>query len=73
MAEEAKKLGAELFITSDITYHGFFDEKDIILADIGHYDSEKHAPEVISNILQNLDIKNVYISKVNMNPVSSIG
>lgn len=72
MASEAKKMGAELFITSDITYHGFFDENDIILADIGHYDSEKHAPEVIANLLKTLNIERIYISTVNTNPVSSI-
>lgn len=74
MAQEAKNLGAELFITSDITYHNFFDETNIILADIGHYDSEKHAPEVIYNIVKGWvpELIQVSISKINTNPVSSI-
>jgi dinuclear metal center YbgI/SA1388 family protein len=79
MAQEAKKQGAELFITSDITYHGFFDEKGIILADIGHFDSEKHASEVIAKLLrcfaispEELSPEKIFISNVNTNPASSI-
>lgn len=76
MAKEAKKLGADLLITSDITYHQFFDEKGIILADIGHYESEKHASDVIANILiawaisNNFDPLKINVSKINTNPVS---
>lgn len=74
MAQEAKRQGAELFITSDITYHGFFDEKDIVLADIGHYESEKHSPEVISKLLKvfgpsELNPERIFISEVNTNPI----
>ncbi len=79
MAQEAKKQGADMFITSDITYHGFFDERGIILADIGHYDSEKHASDVISKLLrcfaitpEELSPKKIFISTVNTNPVLSI-
>lgn len=79
MSKEAKQKGADLFITSDISYHNFFDEKGIILADIGHYDSEKHAPEVISKLLkvfvispEDLNPEKIYISKINTNPVINI-
>lgn len=79
MSKEAKQKGADLFITSDVSYHNFFDEKGIILADIGHYDSEKHAPEVISKLLRSfvigpddLNPEKIYISKINTNPVISI-
>ncbi len=79
MSKEAKQKGAELFITSDISYHNFFDEKGIMLADIGHYDSEKHAPGVIYKLLtcfviepDDLSPDRIYISKINTNPVISI-
>lgn len=79
MVKEAKIKGADLFITSDITYHNFFDEKGIILADIGHYDSEKYAPEVIAKLLkvwaispEELNPDKIHISKINTNPVVSI-
>ena len=39
---EAKKQNADVFITADFKYHQFFDaENQIIVADIGHYESEQ--------------------------------
>jgi putative NIF3 family GTP cyclohydrolase 1 type 2 len=76
MVKEAKLKGAELFITSDINYHGFFDETDIVLADIGHYGSEKHAGEVIANLLKNYCLNQdftsnmIFVSKVDTNPIT---
>jgi len=75
MVKEAKAQGADMFITSDITYHGFFDERDIMLVDIGHYESEKHAPEVITKLLKvfgpsDLVPEKIFVSKINTNPVS---
>jgi len=50
--EFAKNAGAQLFLTGDVGYHTFFEETDIFIADIGHYDSEKYAGEVISNLIR---------------------
>ncbi|HUS50640.1 MAG TPA: Nif3-like dinuclear metal center hexameric protein [Candidatus Paceibacterota bacterium] len=73
MANEAKRHGADLFITSDLTYHNFFDERDILLADIGHYESEKHSSVVIHNLIKDFFPEmNVIISSVNTNPVSYV-
>ena len=48
----AKAKGAELFLTGDITYHQFFDhENKMIIADIGHYESEQFGKELIFNLL----------------------
>jgi len=71
MANEAKNKGADLFITSDLSYHNFFDEKDIILADMGHYESEKHSSIIIYNLVkERFSELEVIASKVNTNPVS---
>jgi dinuclear metal center YbgI/SA1388 family protein len=71
MTNEAKRQGADLFITSDLTYHNFFDERDIVLADIGHYESEIHASVVIYNLIkERFPELNIMISKINTNPVS---
>ena len=75
MAKEAKLKGAELFITSDINYHGFFDENGIVLADIGHYHSEKCAGEIIANLLKNyvshdLTENMIFVSKIDTNPIT---
>lgn len=44
--------GAQVFITSDIKYHEFFDaDNRLILADIGHYESEVFTKDLIGDIL----------------------
>ncbi len=62
---------ADVYITSDIKYHEFFDADDkIILADIGHYESEQFTTELLSEILQE-KFPNFAVLKteVNTNPV----
>ncbi|MFD2598338.1 Nif3-like dinuclear metal center hexameric protein [Sphingobacterium corticis] len=50
---EAKQSGADVFITADYKYHEFFDaEDDLIIADIGHYESEQFTQELLLEIIQ---------------------
>ncbi|MDX1629193.1 MAG: Nif3-like dinuclear metal center hexameric protein [Fulvivirga sp.] len=43
---------ADVFITADFKYHEFFDaEGKILIADIGHYESEVYTKELINDIL----------------------
>lgn len=63
---------ADVYITSDVKYHEYFDaEKRIILADIGHFESEQYTKELIAEIIQkkftNFALR---ISEVNTNPVN---
>ncbi|MEO9021478.1 MAG: Nif3-like dinuclear metal center hexameric protein [Ginsengibacter sp.] len=45
--------GAQVYITSDIKYHEFFDADDsILLVDIGHYESEQFTIELLTEFLQ---------------------
>jgi putative NIF3 family GTP cyclohydrolase 1 type 2 len=40
--------GAEIFITGDVKYHEFFDAEDkIVLADIGHFESEQFTIDLL--------------------------
>lgn len=49
---EAKQAGADILITSDCKYHDFLDaNKQIILADIGHFESEQFTSELIKEKL----------------------
>lgn len=49
----AKAAGADVYITSDLKYHEFFDADDtILLADIGHYESEQFTIELLADIIQ---------------------
>jgi len=49
----AKAAGAGVYITSDIKYHEFFDaDNTILLADIGHYESEQFTIELLADIIR---------------------
>jgi dinuclear metal center YbgI/SA1388 family protein len=44
--------GADIFVTADIKYHDFFEaEGRLVLADIGHWESEQFTIELISEFL----------------------
>ena len=44
---------ADIYITSDIKYHEFFDAEDrMLLADIGHYESEQFTIDLLHDILK---------------------
>lgn len=64
--------GADLFITSDIKYHEFFDgEGKILLTDIGHFESERHTIDLLADVLrQKFPTFALLKSKVNTNPVN---
>ncbi len=50
LIHQAMAQGADVFITGDIKYHDFFSER-ILLADIGHFESEQYSCELITTIL----------------------
>ena len=48
----AKSQGADVLITADLKYHNFFEaENKIILADVGHYESEQFTNKLIASYL----------------------
>lgn len=52
LTQAAIRSGADIFITSDIKYHEFFDaDGRILLADIGHWESEQFTIELLIDIL----------------------
>ena len=68
---EAKKNKADLFITGDFKYHEFFDaENDIIIADIGHFESEQYTSHRIERILtEKFTNFAVRLTEVSTNPI----
>ena len=45
--------GADLYVTADIKYHEFFDANDrIVVADIGHYESEQYTIDLLYDLLK---------------------
>ena len=52
LIDDAIAAGADLFITADLKYHDFQRAEDrIILADVGHYETEQFAKEIISRVI----------------------
>ncbi len=72
LLSEAIKQGAELFISSDFKYHEFFDaDNQIVIADIGHFESEQHTIKMIHEILTNkFNNFATHYTKMNTNPVN---
>ena len=67
----AMAAGAQAFVTSDFKYHEFFDaEEKIMIADIGHYESEVFTKELLGAFIsENFANIATYLSEVNTNPV----
>jgi len=63
--------GADVFITSDYKYHQFFDAEDkLVIADIGHYESEQFTKELLYDIVKKKFTKfALHLSEINTNPV----
>jgi len=48
----AKSAGAQFFVTADFKYHEFFDaDGKVVIADIGHYESEQFTIELLYDII----------------------
>jgi putative NIF3 family GTP cyclohydrolase 1 type 2 len=63
---------ADIFVTADYKYHEFFDaDGKIIIADIGHFESEQFTIDLLFEIITN-KFSNfaAHCTKVNTNPVN---
>jgi dinuclear metal center YbgI/SA1388 family protein len=53
LISSALRAGADFYFTGDIKYHEFFDANDrLVLADIGHYESEQFTIDLLQEILE---------------------
>ena len=71
LIRKAAQAGADFYITSDVKYHEFFDaEGKMVLADIGHYESEQFTVDLLHGLLaQKFPTFAVLKTSVNTNPV----
>ena len=54
LLDAAKKINSDVFISADFKYHEFFDANDeILVVDIGHYESEYFTIELLIELLSN--------------------
>jgi len=72
LLNNAIRSGAQCFITGDFKYHQFFDaDNKIVIADIGHYESEQFTIQLISDfVVEKFPTFAVHLSQVNTNPVN---
>lgn len=63
---------ADVFISADFKYHQFFDANNkILIADIGHFESEQFTKELIYELLIKKFPKfAVHLSEINSNPIN---
>jgi len=72
LIKDAISCGADIYMTGDIKYHDFFlPENKMILADIGHYESEQFTKELIYTLLKKkFTTFALFISGTSTNPVN---
>ena len=72
LIQDAISVGADVFITSDIKYHDFFQaDNKITIIDIGHYEGEQFTKDLIYEYLSKkfLNIA-LHLSNENTNPIN---
>ena len=53
LISSALSVGANIYITSDVKYHEFFDANDqLVIADIGHFESEQYTVDLLIDVLR---------------------
>lgn len=69
---DAIRSKADIFITGDFKYHEFFDaENHLIIADIGHFESEQFTPQLLAEKLKEKFTKfAVHLTDLNTNPIN---
>ena len=68
----AKRVKADVYVSADFKYHEFFDaENDIVIADIGHYESEQFTVNLLADILnENFTNFALHLTGINTNPIN---
>ncbi|HEX7412595.1 MAG TPA: Nif3-like dinuclear metal center hexameric protein [Bacteroidia bacterium] len=72
LVKDAIACNADIFITGDFKYHQFFDtESKLLIADIGHYESEQFTPELFYEVIsKKIPTFAAYLSNLNTNPIN---
>lgn len=72
LLQQAISAGADIYISADFKYHEFFDaDGRIIIADIGHYESEQFTSDILSEVLsKKFTTFAINFSRLVTNPIS---
>ena len=71
LLNDARNAGVQAYVSADFKYHEFFDaEKDLIIADIGHFESERFTIDLLFDLISG-KFTNFAVLKTNIvtNPV----
>ncbi|MEP6647090.1 MAG: Nif3-like dinuclear metal center hexameric protein [Saprospiraceae bacterium] len=71
LLDDAKRANVQAFVTGDYKYHGFFDaDNNIIICDIGHYESEQYTVNVLQELIsRKFRTFAAHCTQLNTNPV----
>lgn len=71
LMQKAVEAGADAFLTGEIGYHRFFGhEQDLLLLEMGHYESEQFTLEILHDIIsEKAPELPVYCTEVKTNPI----
>ena len=71
LINDAKRCGADVYLTADVKYHEFFDaDNEILIVDAGHFETEQFTKQLIADIILKKNPKfAVRISSVKTNSV----
>lgn len=70
--EEARRQGADVFITGEAKYNDYFDAEGITLVTVGHYESEFAVTRLFERIIERTYPGITHITTINHNPVKSL-
>lgn len=72
LLDQAKRSGADIFVTADYKYHEFFDaDQQIIIADIGHFESEQFTQDLLMDIIRKKFVNfAVLLTEIDTNPIN---
>ncbi|MBB6460655.1 Nif3-like dinuclear metal center hexameric protein [Flammeovirga kamogawensis] len=72
LLRNARSINADIFITGDFKYHEFFDaEGKIVIADIGHYESEQFTSDLLKDYIESQFDKVICLkTTINTNPIN---
>ncbi len=72
LMSKAAKRGADVFITGEVGYHRFFGHEDeLMLMEIGHYESEQYTLEILREIISKAAPElPVFDTEVDTNPIN---
>ena len=67
----ARSAGADIFVTSDIRYHQFFEaEGKLVIADLGHYETEQFTKNLlVDHLTKKMPNFAISLSESKTNPI----